>query len=231
MGDSFRPAHFGDVYQTLYAGFQLDERAVRCQVDHFAFDAGADRIFFLDARPRIFAHLLEAQGNLFFFLIEIQNFHFDFLIHVNHFRRMRDAVPAHIGNMQQAVHTAQIDEHAEVCDVLYDTFANLSDFKIREQLVLRFCTFFFDEFSTGNDDIPSGNINFDDLGFNRLTDVFADIARPPNIDLACGQEHRHPDIYKQTRLDLSADTAGYLVAFMACLDNTLPALDAVGFAF
>ena len=47
---------------------------------------------------------------------------------------MIDAAPAHVGDVQQAVDAAQVDERAEVGDVLDDALAELADFELLEQL-------------------------------------------------------------------------------------------------
>jgi hypothetical protein len=56
-----------------------------------------------------------------------------------------DAVPAHIGDVEQAVDAAQVDERAEFGDVLDDTLADLADFQFLKQRFAGFLTLPFDE--------------------------------------------------------------------------------------
>ena len=42
---------------------------------------------------------------------------------------MTNAFPAHIGDVQQTIDTAQVDERTEVGDVLDHTFADLANFQ------------------------------------------------------------------------------------------------------
>ena len=70
--------------------------------------------------------LLESQGDLFFLVVDVQDLHFDFLIDGDHFGGMVDASPAHVGDVQQAVDAAQVDERAELGDVLDDALAALA---------------------------------------------------------------------------------------------------------
>ena len=42
---------------------------------------------------------------------------------------------AHVGDVQQAVDAAQVDERAEVGDVLDDALADLADFEFLQQVV------------------------------------------------------------------------------------------------
>ena len=50
-------------------------------------------------------------------------------------RGLVDAAPAHVGDVQQAVDAAQVDERAELGDVLDDALAELADFELGQQLV------------------------------------------------------------------------------------------------
>ena len=45
-------------------------------------------------------------------------------------RRMVDAAPAHVGDVQQAVDAAEVDERAELGDVLDHALAELADFEL-----------------------------------------------------------------------------------------------------
>src|SRR2546427_2033793 len=48
----------------------------------------------------------------------------------SHLGGMRDAAIAHVGDVQQAVHTAQVDEGAEIGDVLDDALPHLADLQL-----------------------------------------------------------------------------------------------------
>jgi hypothetical protein len=74
----------------------------------------------------------------------VQDLHFDLLVDRHHLGRMVDPSPAHIGDVQQAVDAAQVDERAEFGDVLDDAFAKLADFQFAQQLFAIFLALFFD---------------------------------------------------------------------------------------
>ncbi len=86
--------------QAFDAFFQFDKGAVRDQVDNFAFDMGADRIFFLDLFPWVGLFLLQAKGYAAFFFVDVQNDDFQFVAQFDHFGRMADALPCHVGDVQ-----------------------------------------------------------------------------------------------------------------------------------
>ena len=66
--------------------------------------------------------------------IDVQDLHLDFLIDRHHLRRVADAAPAHVGDVQQAVDAPQVDERAELGDVLDRALADLAGFQLGQQL-------------------------------------------------------------------------------------------------
>jgi hypothetical protein len=64
------------------------------------------------------AQLLEAQRHARALAVELQDAHFDLVADLDHFGRMLDALPGHVGDVQQAVDAAEVDERAVVGEVL-----------------------------------------------------------------------------------------------------------------
>ena len=126
LGDALRPGKFGDMHQSLHARLQFDKRAVRHQIDDLAFDLRADLVFGVDIFPRIGQLLLEAQADAFLFLVDVEHHHVDVLPNFQNFRRMPDAPPAHVGNMEQTVDAVEVNEGAEVGDILDRAFADVA---------------------------------------------------------------------------------------------------------
>ena len=112
------PAHLGDVDQALDAGLELDEGAVVGDVGDPALELGADRIFQLDALPRIGLELLHAERDALGLAVEADHLDVDRLADMQHLGRMVDPAPGDVGDVQQAVEAAEIDEGAVVGDVL-----------------------------------------------------------------------------------------------------------------
>ena len=81
---------------------------------------GADRVFELDAFPRIGLELLHAERDALRLRIEADDLHLDGLADMQRLGRMIDAPPGDVGDVQQAVDAAQIDEGAVIGDVLDD---------------------------------------------------------------------------------------------------------------
>src|SRR5690606_9246305 len=79
-----------------------------------------------DGNPWIFAQLLQTQGNAVALAVEFQHLDVDFVANVDDLGRMLDTLPSHVGDVQQAIYAAQINERAVVGEVLDDTFDNLA---------------------------------------------------------------------------------------------------------
>src|SRR5690606_15029461 len=120
------PVHFGNVYQAFNAFFQLSEAAVVGQVGDFGGNTGVFRVTSLDGNPRIFAQLLQAQRNAITLTIVLQDLDVDLVANVDDLGRMLDALPSHVGDVQQAINAAQVNERTVVGEALDDTLDNLA---------------------------------------------------------------------------------------------------------
>ena len=229
--DALRPGHLGDVHQAFDAFFQLDERAVRHDVDDLGLVNAADRILALDVLPGRCLLLLQAQRDLFLFLVDRQNLHFDFLVDLEHFTWMIDPAPAHVGDVQEAIDAAQVDERAEVGDVLDRALDDLAEHQAVERLALQLFTLLLDHLSAGDDDVATFFVDLENDRIDRAADPVADFARPTNIDLRRGKEDRHADIDEQAALDFLGDFAGDGVAFLLALHDGFPVDDSISLAF
>src|SRR5205814_8885121 len=114
------------------------------KVDHLAFDFHADLILGFDVFPRILQLLLEAKADALFLAIDIEHHDIDLLADLENFGRMANAAPAHIGDMQQPIETVEVDERAEIGDVLDGALANVAWSHLREQLGTALVPFLLD---------------------------------------------------------------------------------------
>src|SRR5207249_5593476 len=163
FGDAFGPGQLGDVHQTFDSGFEFDERAVGDEVDDLAFDPRADRIFGFDIVPGIGQFLLETEADSFLLAIDVEHDDVDFLADFEDFRRMTDAAPAHVSDVQQTVEAVEVDEGAEVGDVLDRAFADVARGHFREQLLPALIAFLLDQFAARQNNVLPLLIDFDDL--------------------------------------------------------------------
>ena len=128
------PVHLGDVHEAFDAFLDLDEAAVVGNVRDLAEQPRARRIAARDVLPRIGAELLEAEADALTLAVELEDAHFDLVADVDDFRRMLDALPRHVGDVQQAVDAAEVDERAVIGEVLDDALDDRAFLQLVEQL-------------------------------------------------------------------------------------------------
>src|SRR5215471_8806042 len=138
FGNTLGPGQLSDVDQPFYTRFQFDERAVRHEVDHLAFDLGTHWIFLLDRIPWIGQLLLQAKADALLFAVDVENNDIDVLPDSEKFGRMTDASPAHISDVEQAIDSVQIDKRAEIRDILDGAFANIARCHLSEEFLTAF---------------------------------------------------------------------------------------------
>ena len=224
FGDALGPGEFGDVHEAFDTGFEFDKRAVGHQVDDLAFDAGADGVLLLDAVPRIGELLLEAEADAFLFAVDVEHHDVDVLADLEDFGRMADAAPAHVGDVEQAVDAVEVDERAEVGDVLDRALADVARGHLVEELLAAFEPFLLDEFAAGKNDVLALLVDFDDLEIVGVPDVLLEILGRDDVDLRGGQEGFDADVDEQAAFDDGFDLAVDGAAFVADREDAFPVL-------
>src|SRR5581483_6969808 len=228
LGDALGPGKFGDVNEAFDAGFQFHKRAVRHQIDNLALDLGANRILAFNIVPRIGELLLETEADAFLLAIDVEDNHVDVLADAQNVGRMIDAAPAHVGDVEQAVDAIEVDERAEIGDILDRAFANVARRHVGEQLGAAFVAFLFDEFAAGKDNVLPFLVDLDDLEVISVADITRQILGGGDVDLGSGQESFDADIDEQAAFDHRFDFAGDGAAFIANGEDLVPVLFELG---
>src|SRR5262249_7708665 len=182
------PVHFGDVHEAFDARFDLDERAVVGEVGDLAEHARALRITPTQSDPRILAELLHAQGNAVLLLVELEDLGGDLLADLHHLARMTHATPRQVGDVQQAVDAAQVDERAVVGDVLDDALDDGALFQSLQQLGALFAHAGFDHGTARQHHVVALAIELDDLELERLAFVRRSVLDRTHVDQRAWQE-------------------------------------------
>src|SRR4029077_19420464 len=159
----FGPAHLRHVDQAFHAGLELDEGAVVGDVGDGALEARANRIFGGDALPGISFELLDAEADALGLGIDADDLHLDAVADGHDLARMGDAPPCHVGDVQQAVDAAEIDEGAVVGDVLDHALDDLTLFQPRHDLAALLGARLFEHGAAGYDDVAAAAVHFQDL--------------------------------------------------------------------
>jgi hypothetical protein len=113
------PRHFRNVNQTFDARLQLDKCTIFGDVRDAARKLGADRILGSGAFPRIAFQLLHAKADALGVAIDADDLNADGIADVDHLVGVVDALVAEVGDVQQAIDAAQVNERTIIVYVTY----------------------------------------------------------------------------------------------------------------
>src|SRR5258705_2590935 len=184
----FGPRHFRDVDQAFDARLQLDERAVVGDVGDAAGEARIERILRLDALPRIVQQLLHAKPYVVGLSVDLDDLDLHGLADGQHFGRVIDPAPGDIGDVQQAVDAAEIDEGTVIGDVLDHAVDHLTLFEVLHQLLALFGAGLFEHRAARHHDVAAAAIHLENLERLRIVHQRRDVANRADIDLPARQE-------------------------------------------
>ncbi len=212
------------MHQALHARFQFHKRPVRHQIDHLALDLRADLILGIDVFPWIAQLLFQSQAHPLLFPVDVQHHHVDVLPDLEQFRGMPDAPPAHVGDMEQSIDAVEVNEGAEISDILDCSLADVARGHVREQLAPLFIALLFDQLAPGQNDVLALLVDFDDFKFVAVADELGQVLGRDHIDLRGRQKGLHPDVDEQTAFDRGFDLAGDGAPFIANGQDFVPIL-------
>src|SRR3546814_3617368 len=127
---------------------------------------------------------------------------------VDQFRRMADAAIAHVGDMEQAVDAAEIDERAIIGDVLDHAVDDLAFGKRLDEARTLLGAGFLEHGAARHDDVAAAAVHLQQLERLRHAHQWGDVADWTDIDLAARQKgHRARKIDGETAFDAAEDHA------------------------
>ena len=127
----------------------------------------------------------------------------------NHFAGMADALPGHVGDVQQTVEAAEVDEHAVFGDVLGLALDDLAFGQGLEQSGALGVAFFFKQHAAGNDDVAAAAVDFENTELKLLADQSVHVRNRTEVHMRTGQEGFHAaEIDGVAALDAAGDGAG-----------------------
>ena len=145
--------------------------------------------------------------------------------------RMADPAPAHVGDVQEAVDAAQVDERAEVGDVLDRALADLADLDLGEQLLLHLLALVLDQLAAADDDVAPALVDLEDHALDardRCTSPMS-AGRRMSTWLA-GRKTLTPMLTSRPPLILRVTTPVTMSPSLYLLDDLFPLLLAAGLA-
>src|SRR5205814_8360131 len=141
-----------DVDEALDARLELDDRAVVGEGDHLPLDARPRREAVEGVAPRVLHDLLQAERDALRLLVELEDLDADRVADLEHLGRVPDAAPAHVGDVEEAVDAAKVDEAAVLGDVLDDAFDDLAFLQLLQGLALELRPLLLEEHAARKDD-------------------------------------------------------------------------------
>src|SRR5467141_205243 len=220
----FGPRHFRNVDQALDARLQFDERTVVGDVGDAAVEARVQRIFRLDALPRIIQQLLHAERDAVGLVVDLDDLDLHGLADGQDFGRVIDPAPGDIGDVQQAVDAAEVDERTVIGDVLDHAVDDLTLFEVLHQFLALLGAGLFQHRAARHHDVAAAAIHLENLERLRIVHQRSYVADRPDIDLRARQEgHGAVEIDGEAALDLIEDDAVHLLVVVESLLELAPA--------
>ena len=198
----------GDVHQTLDAVVDADERAERNQLGDPARDDLADGVGPGEVTPRIFLGGLERQRNALAVHVDVENLDGDLLADLDHLGRVIDVLPGQLGDVDQTVDAAEIDERTEVDDRGHDALADLALGELVEELAAHLGLGLLQPLTAGQHDVVAVLVELDDLRVELTADVRLQVADATHLDQRRRQEATEADVQDEAALDDLDDGAG-----------------------
>src|SRR4051812_10804597 len=218
-----RPVHLRDVHQALDAALHLDERAVVGEVGDLAEEARAGRVASRDADPGVFPELLQTERDAVLLGVELEHLGGDLVADVEYLRRMLDPPPGEVGDVQQAVDAAEIDERAVVGDVLDDALDRRAFLERREQRLALGTGRLLEHRAARDDHVVPLAVELDDLEVHLLAFVRRRILHRTQVDERAGKEGTDALGHDgEAALHLAGDDALHLLAVLERLLELQP---------
>src|SRR4029077_7098948 len=123
-----------------------------------------------------------------FFLVDVEDEHGNFLSDLEQLARVSEAAPGHVGDVEQSIHAAEVDERAEVGEILHGAGDGVADLHALEELLAFLAPFLLDELAPAEDDVAAIVVNFDDLEIVGVADELLEVAWRDDVDLRGGEE-------------------------------------------
>ncbi len=188
MSDMLCPRHLADVNETFNTLFKFNERTVIRDGYDLSDNLCIDRITILNTLPRIGLQLFQSEADAVLHIVVIEHFDLNDIADIDNLTGMVDPAPRHIGDMQQAIHSTQVDECTEIGDVLDGTFADLIFREVGEYFLAHLGPFLLKDHAPAHHDIAPVLVYLDDLEADCPFDKLIEISDLPQCNLRSRQE-------------------------------------------
>src|SRR3989454_662684 len=157
--------------------------------------------------PERGALLLQTERDAAGLAVILENHHFDTVADHVDLRRVADAAPRHIGDVEEPVDPAEVHESAVICDVLDGAVHELAFGEVRQGPLPALVARFLEQEPAGHDHVAAPLVDLDDLHGEGLADELFGVTHRMQVDLGAGQEGFHADVPHHSALDAADDPA------------------------
>ena len=158
-------------------------------------------------------------------VIDLDDADLDLLADGQHLARVVDPAPCDVGDMQQAVDAAEVDERAVVGEILDRALDHLAFREVGDDFVALLGPALLEHGAAGNHDVAAPAVHLEDLERLRHIHQRRDVAHRADVDLAARQEGDGAvEVDGEAALDLVEDDAFDLFALLEGLLELDPAL-------
>ncbi len=162
--------------------------------------------------------------------VDVEHLDLELRADLHQLGRMRDAAPRHVGDVEQAVDAAEIDECTEVGDVLDDALPHLILLELLHQLLALAGTLVLEDHAARDDDVAAALVELDDLELELLAEQLVDVRHATERDLRAGEERVDAhEVDDHTALDLLDERAFDRLIVLVRDADALPHAHEVGF--
>src|SRR5450432_725071 len=114
---------------------------------------------------------------------------------------MSKAAPGHVGDMQKAIHAIEVDEGAEIGQILDRAVDAIAHLDALEEFLALLAALLLDELAAAEDDVLTVVVNLNNLEIVGVANELLQIFGRNNINLRGRQKCFHADVNHETAFD------------------------------
>ena len=124
--------------------------------------------------------------------VDLEHLDLDLVADRDHRGRVVDVLPGQLGDVDESVHAAQVDEGAEVDDRGHDALADLARLEVLEELLPLLLLRLLQPGPPAQHHVVAVLVELDDLGFESPADVGQQVTDPSESTRQAGRKPRRP---------------------------------------
>src|SRR5690606_35790911 len=141
-----------------------------------------DRVRAGEDLPRVLLRRLERERHALALEVDLEDLDGDLLAHLDELARVLDVLPRELGDVDETVHTPEVDEGAEVDDRGDDALAHLALGEVVEERRTRLALRLLEQRAARQDHVVAVLVELEDLRLDLLAEVRREVAHAAQFD-------------------------------------------------